>query len=108
MRVLVVLALSSGAVLAMCLSCPAATPGMAQEAQPAGINTPSDFLTDLLWPFALMVGYISIDLKRQLQRRGSPSSKRHEAFSDLISLGHAPPAGNAPTRRDGRSEQPQS
>ena len=60
----------------------------------------------MLWPVALMVGYISIDLKRQLQRRGSPSSKRSETFSDLVSLGDAaPPAADRQNGRDGPSDR---
>jgi len=106
MRVLVVLALLSGAVLAVCFSGPAATPSPAETAQSADASSPCRApLTEMLWPFALMVGYISIDLKRQLQRRGFPSSKRNETFSDLVSLGDAaPPPARRRSGRDGPSD----
>ena len=47
----------------------------------------------LFGPAFLVVGYISLDLKRQLRRRGYPSADRRATFSDLVA--HDPkPAGD--------------
>ena len=107
MRVLVVLALLSGALPAVCLGSSAATPGPAESALSADASPPCHApLPVMLWPFALMVGYISIDLKRQLRRRGSRSSKRSETFSDLVSLRDvAAPTACEPPGRDGPSDR---
>lgn len=63
----------------------------------AGDASPLQLLA-LLWPFGLMLGTISIDLKRQLQRRGTPADRR-QAFSDFVILGSRRPAG--PDRASG-------
>ena len=42
------------------------------------------------WPFLLSVGYISMSLKKQLRRRGYPTSDRTASFADLISLRRRP------------------
>lgn len=84
MRLLFLLALAVGVLPGVCESSVAADAAPAvRPAEPPRATHP---LLDLLWPGCLLVGYISMDLKRQLRRRGHHGDDRRQAFADLISL----------------------
>jgi len=59
-----------------------------------------------LWPGVLLVGYISLDLKRQLRRRGHLRSDRRDTFSDLISLDRPAPRRGGEPKEDSHEAPP--
>ena len=92
-------------------SCAAKAPGAApphgglpagSSAAPATRIHQDAFPQETLWPLGLFVGYISMSLKRQVQRRGYPSGDRRRSFSDLVSLRRPPtdaPSGQSAKER---------
>jgi hypothetical protein len=62
-------------------------------------------LYQLLGPCGFFVGYISMNLKRQIHRRGYLFGPRRAAFSDLLHL-HGPPDAAPKARPDRPSEPP--
>ena len=61
------------------------------------------FQLGIPWPLLLVAGYISIELKRQVQRRGYHGGDRREAFSDLIRM-QRPSDGGAGEKAAGDGE----
>jgi len=111
MRVLVSLALASSLLL-LATALTFASDGVS-EAHPVGATKvpASPIPHGVPWFVLPMLGYISMELKRQVRRRGFLSGDRAKTFSDLISLGRPRGAGDAtrssanaaasPTRPDG-------
>ena len=69
----------------------AVTPTPPIQASPTSLPAVSAPASDdtswlVLWPCGLFVGYISMILKRQIQRRGYPFGDRRQAFGDFISV----------------------
>lgn len=100
MRLSTVLLLALAASLpvtpAVCVAAPEAP-----EAAPEVASAPADDSPGIpwhfFWPGGLCLGYISMDLKRHLQRRGHEPAGRDRAFAGLISL-KPRPTGGEPSR----------
>jgi hypothetical protein len=101
MRLSTVLLLALAASLpvtpAVCAAAPEA-PEAATESVSAPDHSPG-VPWHYFWPGGLCLGYISMDLKRHLQRRGHEPAGRDQAFTGLISLNPRPrrgePSGSA-------------
>ena len=86
MRIPVVSALTLGCVLVLALVGEAAPRPRGEQARSPQFRPAADSPLSRLWPCGLLLGYISMDLKRRLRRRGYLFGDRREMFRDLISL----------------------
>lgn len=78
----------------------AASPETSPAPEVRSPESPTRLPLELLWTGGLAIGYVSMNLKQNLRRRGHTDGDRRKRYSDLISLQKAPDQPPLPRTRD--------
>jgi hypothetical protein len=68
----------------------AASPETSPAPEVRSPESPTRLPLELLWTGGLAAGYVSLNLKQNLRRRGHADGDRRKRYSDLISLQKVP------------------